>query len=278
MKRKRVVKSFVAMVLALALSMTANLGWAAPTVLPSDSKPYGMDYGGWGAAWWQWVVLSRPDNHVLYDTTGERAYNNQPVASPVFFLGGSYAGPVTRNVTVSPGKAFFFPIFNWVLSSPEDIPAGTPDPLKFITDTLNSAFSIPGDYLNDPSGLVVTVRSGAVTTNVVDPVNINAYRGQSLPYSLYFAPDSFTVLNDISPITGLPYAAGLHYPTVSDGYWVMLAPLNVGQHEIHILASGIYGNYQDVTYNLQVTPLPASLLLFGSGLIGLLGIRLSRRQ
>jgi hypothetical protein len=274
----RLVKLLGIVALVASLAMVANLGWAAPTVLPSSSKPYGMDYGGWGASWWQWVVLSRPDNHVLYDTTGERAYNNQPVASQVFFLGGSYAGPVTRNVTVAPGKAFFFPIFNWVLSYPEDIPAGTPDPLKFITDTLNSAFSIPGDYFNDSAGLVVTVKSGAVTTNVVDPANINAYRGQSQPYSLYFAPDSFTVLNDISPITGLPYAAGLHYPSVSDGYWVMLAPLELGKHQIHILASGIYGNYQDVTYNLTITPLPATLIFFGSGLIGLLGLRLQRRK
>jgi hypothetical protein len=277
MKSSRLVIGAVA--LMLSLSMTANIGWAAPTVLPSDSKPYGMDYGGWGAAWWQWVTLGTPQNHVLFDTTGERAYNNQLLSGPVFFLAGTWTGaPVVRNVTVSPGKALFLPIFNWVLSSPEDVPAGTTDSLKFITNTLNSAFNIPGDYLNNAAGLVVTVKSGTITTNVVDPSQIDAYRGQSAPFSMYFPPDCFEVVSDHSSITGLPYQAGLHYPTVSDGYWVMLAPLDVGQHEIHILASGIYGNYQDVTYNLQVTPLPTTLLFFGSGLLGLLGLRASRRQ
>lgn len=273
MKGIRLGKLLVTAGLVLSLSLVANLCWAAPTVLPSDTKPYGLNYAQWGASWWQWVTLGTKDHHVLRDSTGAEAHLNQPLASPVFFLGGSWVGPVTRNVTVSAGKAFFFPIFNWVLTSPEDVPAGQ-DPLTFITNTLDSAFNIPGDYLDDPYGLNVFVDG----KNLIDHANIKAYRGQSAPFSMYFSPDCFEVTSDTSPITGLPYQAGLHYPNISDGYWVMLAPLDVGQHEIHVTASGKWGDYQDVTYKLTVVPLPTTLFLFGSGLLSSLGLRISRRQ
>jgi hypothetical protein len=281
MKRTSSLKLIGAVTLALMLALSANLVWAnSVQVSPSNSNPYGMDYGQWGAAWWQWVVLSTPDNHVLYDTTGQFAHNNQPVDGSVFFLGGTYTGTaVTRNVTVSAGKAFFFPIFNWLLSFPEDVPAAyrTSEAAAegFIRDTLDTALKIGGDYLANDAGLRVLVDGVDVLDH--SPGFSFRYRGTSPAFSIYFAPDSFTVLKDSSGITGESYQAGLHYPSVSDGYWVMLGPLDLGMHEIHILASGNYGLYQDVTYELNVVPLPSTLLLLGSGLLGLLGIRRSRQ-
>ncbi len=43
---------------------------------------------------------------------------------------------------------------------------------------------------------------------------------------------------------------------VSYGYWIMLAPLSVGNHSLHFHAEaqGMYAFTLDVTYALTVTP------------------------
>jgi len=45
-----------------------------------------------------------------------------------------------------------------------------------------------------------------------------------------------------------PYAAGEQDLNVSDGYWVMLAPLSVGNHTLRLR----YASYLNVTYHLTV--------------------------
>ena len=55
-----------------------------------------------------------------------------------------------------------------------------------------------------------------------------------------------------SCVTGKPQKG------VSDGYWVMLAPLPKGEHTIHILASSdvLVGGLLDVTYHITVAKPP----------------------
>jgi hypothetical protein len=43
----------------------------------------------------------------------------------------------------------------------------------------------------------------------------------------------------------------MHYPNVSDGYWVMLAPLSTGPHVIEIMYPAD-GSSVNVTYSLTV--------------------------
>jgi hypothetical protein len=226
--------------LALASAMAANLALAGnpnPKVLPPNSTPYGMTYGEWGAAWWQWELLATVDANPATDTTGEFAYVNQ--SGPVFFLAGTFGGEANRTVTVRPGKAFFLPISNWVLTYPEDAPLGMTEEEAeaWMRDTLNAAF----DGAN-PADLICEVDGVAVK----DPL---LYRAQSEAFRLYLPPDCASV-TDWGTYQGrdLHYAAGWHYPNVSDGYWVMLAPLAAGQHTIHIKV----GTYLDVTYDLTV--------------------------
>jgi hypothetical protein len=263
MKKTRSVKLLVTVALVLALSMVANLGWAAPTVLPPSSNPYGKTYGEWEAIWWQWELVAPVNQDPVSDTTGKYAYANQP-PGPVFFLAGTFGGgPVVRNVSVPAGKAFFFPVSNWILTNPEDVPAGEPDPLTWMKSLLNSVF--------DPI-------PAADLVAVVDGVTVQNYRFQSDPFHLNLPPDCASVTSWLS-LQGLPYQPGDHYPNVSDGYWVMLAPLDAGLHEITInYPADKNRSYIDVTYKLSVVPLPSTLLLLGSGFIGLLGIRRCRRQ
>jgi hypothetical protein len=264
MKKKKGLKLFGIVTLALALSMTASLAWAnGAQVLPSNSNPYGMNYGQWGAEWWQWVSQGTATNHPLLDTDGtfynNPATNNEP-SGDVFFLGGSWVGPVTRNVEVSADKALFFPIFNWVLSYPEDVPAANSHTMQaaenFMSKTLNNAIKIGDGYIHKEEELVVTVDD----VNVIDYSHglkqfYDNYRGTSEPFNLVFTDNCYEVTNDASGITGLPYQPGDHYPSISDGYWVMLAPLKPGTYEIKIQAGPEGSLFQDVTYKLTVDPL-----------------------
>ena len=190
--------------LALALILTVNLSWA------DDQTPYGMTYGQWGAAWWQWVNVSPFSKHPLLDTTGKRADINQIKSAFVFFLGGTWTGsaPVTRTVTVSAKQALFFPIFNWVLSYPEDVfpefSTSEEAAEAWIRQTLNDTF----DGVNKDSDLYCAVDGVQIASDKI-------YRAQSPAFSMYLPADCFEVIKDRSVTTGLPYQAGFHYPSVS---------------------------------------------------------------
>src|SRR5262245_57270273 len=60
-------------------------------VFPVHSHPFGMTYGQWSAAWWQWATSLSADHHPLFDTadlsTGQSGH--------VWFLGGTFFSTMT---------------------------------------------------------------------------------------------------------------------------------------------------------------------------------------
>jgi hypothetical protein len=54
-------------------------------------------------------------------------------------------------------------------------------------------------------------------------------------------------------VTVLP--AGTYSPHVTDGYWLMLAPLSAGKHTIsvHLVPDFNYGIEQQITYHLTIS-------------------------
>jgi hypothetical protein len=68
------------------------------------------------------------------------------------------------------------------------------------------------------------------------------------------------VSNNVLEASGIVAPAGSTSPSVSDGYFVMLKPLSVGQHTIHFggtadltpLGGPLF--IQDITYNITVSP------------------------
>jgi len=72
--------------------------------------------------------------------------------------------------------------------------------------------------------------------------NLSDNRVQSPVFSLSLPADA---------VFGLP--SGTSLPEVSDGYWLMLAPLSAGKHTIHFKGVDNSGVYTvEVTYKLTV--------------------------
>ncbi len=220
---------------------------ANPKVLPPNSKPHGKTYGEWGGAWQQWVITTTTANCPVTDTTGDRALVNQ--SGQVYFLAGTFGelvGPpwavvnATRNVTLPAGITLCIPISNWGLVYPEDFPAGTSEKDAIIMgyELLNAAFD------NTPESDLLCIVDGVAIKN------LRGYRAQSEPYMMYVPADN--VYSDISnACCGYGYAEGWHL-TLSDGYYVILTPLSVGQHTIHLRSGSAEAPFCDVYYNLTV--------------------------
>ena len=69
-----------------------------------------------------------------------------------------------------------------------------------------------------------------VTIEDVALRNVRDYRASS--------PQPFAIIYPENSVVGVP--SGTYFPQVADGYWLMLAPLAIGEHtiRIHVRAPG----------------------------------------
>ncbi len=251
-------------ILAASLSLTlvspafaGDKGNQNPGVLPPNSNPYGQAYGDWGDRWWQWAS-SFPLSGVnpVTDTTGQYAALGQ--SGPVWLLAGDYGGEVHRTVTVPTGKGLFFPIFDtlWV-----NLPDYGDNPWSPQQETF--ARGVLADQLKGVTDLGVEIDGRAVQS-------IAAYRSPT--------PEGHAFMVTMPDDNSFGIPAGTYGPSVSDGYFLMLAPLSAGEHSLHITAAQPAINWSlDVTYDLTVmggkasaVPEPSTLALLGMGAVGVL--------
>ncbi len=241
--------SGILMVLA-ALVLALGLHLTVPSQAYSNGFPMVSPYAELSAAWWQWVSIEPPATNPGTDTTGEFAGLNQ--VGITWFLAGAFGGvpqPVTRSLSIPAGTELFFPIVNvgWFMG-----PIGHPLGDIYTEEQMRQGLF---DAINAFEGKITCTLDGA---------DIPAVRTQSPTFTL-------TLYSDDNIFGGLANdaPAGYFSPTVSDGYWAMLEPLPLGQHILHFTATD--GWSQDVTYNIDVVPLPSTVILLGSGILGLVG-------
>lgn len=212
-----------------------------PGVIPPQSHPYGKSYAEWSAEHWKWTYSLPAEAHPLTDTADVSAGQS----GPVWFLGGTWApttdlngnliGVVDREVTVPVGKALFFPIVNAEASVVEGNGASEAELREF------------ANYLADHAeSLTCTVDGRTVE-------NLESYRVASPLFEFGPLPDG--------NLLGL--AEGTTSPAVSDGYYIMLAPLSRGEHVIHFTGAIVFTAAEDgfdfsftldITYRITVSP------------------------
>jgi hypothetical protein len=206
---------------ALVLTMVVNV---TPAQYPPASHL--------ATRWWQWVFETPASENPLTDTTGQFAAVNQ--SGRVWFLAGSIGGTTVRTITVPSGKALFFPIVN-VFDVEDAIIAGGVK-LFLVPQPVLVAQTVVANIIATATGLSCELDGSPV------PITTTANLEQSTPFSLHLPADN---------ILGVP--AGVYYPAVDSGYYVLLPPLPGGQHTIHWAGSLTFFSLSlDVTDNITV--------------------------
>lgn len=230
----------VVILFVLGLIVTASTVQAAsksskPRVIDINSNVIGNTYGEWSARWWQWALSIPADTNPILDETGANCAEGQ--TGDVWFLAGTFGdSPVVRNCTVPSMMYLFFPILNTVFgATTSDCQPTNPDVLCNVNTLRASAEASE----NNPKQLIVTV-DGVQPKKLGDPIS---QRVTSPVFSINLSEDN---------IIGAP--SGGYTPNVSDGYWIMLAPLSTGTHTIHFKGVTNSDFVVDVTYNLTVSP------------------------
>lgn len=199
-----------------------------PGVIPPASSPYGHTYGEWSNMWWQWLFGIEYGKSPAFDDTGTNCAQGQ--SGPVWFLAQSLAPPtggpnvnVTRNCTVPPGKAIFFPIINIEADNIVPVEGMGPPPytLGQLRDVIEGAFAPLGGC----PGCWVKVDGLPLQGIFADKDRIG--KGNAA-FSITVPEDN--VIEHLVP--NLSVAAGTYEPVVGDGWYVMLAPLSAGQHTV----------------------------------------------
>ena len=204
---------------------------AQPETFPPGSDPYGMSYDEWSAAWWKWLYSIPKDRNPAADTSGAFCAENQNASGPVWFLAGTFGSKEVRSCTIPFGKSLLLSPIE-IVCTPVDAPGG----IKTEEDMRKCA--------KEDQDKVNLVK---VTVDGVDIPAMTDYRFQSPLFNLTFPENNFQ---------GVP-AQETH--GISDGYFVMLKPLQKGEHEIRSVGSltevtvqGTQNFASDVTYHITV--------------------------
>jgi hypothetical protein len=199
-----------------------------PRVLPPQSHPYGKSYGEWSVAAWQWVCSAPLDQHPGLDETG--AYIDYGQSGPVWFLAPNFGGMSNRYGEIPQGKALFISLIGFESSAREGY-GTTEEDLRAVA-----------------ASVIDGVENLTCEVDGVPIEGLSAYRFQT-PYMF-----SLTVPEDnVFDLWGVPTPAGTYFPSVADGYCILLAPLPRGEHTIHFAAEiPLLGFWQAITFHLQV--------------------------
>lgn len=217
-----VVSSTLALLLSAPNPAVAYLCEGLECVHSPDSTLEGKSHGEWSAAYWQWLLALPKDQNPEKD--GSECLNGaNGQTGPVWFL--PQAGTtVVRHCTVPARRAVFFPVVAGECSTLEGPPFHGENETELrtcIKAIADQATALSCEF----DGYPIT--------------NLNAYRVQSPMFE-------FTV--PANNLLDVPAGTGF---SVSDGYFVMLSRIELGQHTIHTHAEvPAFGFVQDITFHL----------------------------
>lgn len=186
--------------IVLGLMVTGTTAFAKnlnPGVLPPHSHAFGKTFGEWSAEWWRFVLSIPASENPLLDETGDKCGIGQ--SGRVWFLVGTWVGPIIRTCTIPSSKAIFLPIINVECSTVEggDFYCSDEEECKDCAKEFADGIGI--DTLD-------------VTIDGENVQNLEDFRVQSSLFD-FTMPEEDNIL-DLPGVTS--------GSSVSDGYWLML--------------------------------------------------------
>jgi hypothetical protein len=173
-----------------------------------SSMPFGLSWEQWAIKWWNWIFSIPEINSPLVDLTGEKCSINQ--SGPVWFLAGTPGGSAERSCSIPAGKAVMFPIINVECNSVKDS--------------------------NEEGELIRCVKSDVDTIRFFDAAidgilihRLQRYRVCTPVFSVELPAE-----NILGVIAG-------NIRVISDGYYLLLKPMESGTHLIQFGGSCLAG-------------------------------------
>lgn len=190
----------------------------------TNSFPYGKSYVEWVSLWWKWLISIPKEKSPAFDTTGDRCSIAQ-LNPDVWFLAGTFGQPAIKRTCIIPnGKALLFPVINYECSFADEPSMGTE---KELEEKCKQEMDQVGDMNASLDG---------------EKINIHNYRIHSPCFTVNIPPD-----NCLGAITGTTRIA-------SDGYWLFIGPLAVGNHVLTSFGSCMSGRIKiGCTFEFVIT-------------------------
>jgi hypothetical protein len=216
--------------IAFALSfMGCAVSFAqAVSPLPLDHKVNGRSGADLSAEWWKWAMASPQEINPVRDPSGKHCAVGQ--SGEVWFLAGGFGSArINRTCTIPAGKYIFFPVVNMAYWPREENSGYTCERAK-TSASLNNDTAV--DLFASVDGVEIP--------------NVKTYRART--------DKCFDIFERVPKSYGPPKA----FPSASDGYWLLLAPLPKGTHTIKFGGkynrnSPAYGRMvQDIEYYIVV--------------------------
>lgn len=201
--------------------LTIPYAFAQTATYPQDTEINGISYTDLAIEFWKWAY-GYPINvpNPITDDTGEYIQNNQPLKEPIYILPGGYGSFENRSITIPSNISLFFPVLVYIVS-----------------------------YTGFPNIFTESDLTQKVKTYIDEATYVGAeLDGEPINYTRILTP----FFKWHVPKDNMLYIPENDLTTISDGYWVFLKPLSIGNHTLHW--KGLTPNYYtEAIYRIQVT-------------------------
>ena len=223
-KHVRLVLLLLATLATVTQFTPAQGGNQNPGVIPPDAGYRGLTYGEWSADWWKaFIATPIPDLSPSFEGQKGIVF----LSAPLQLVGDPQT---TIPVTVSQGTPLFIPVVT--------VECSVFEPPPFHGDDEDSLRACANQLVDGVTDVYAEIDGRAVN-------NLGQYRVDSPLFVWGPVP--------VDNILGAP--EGTTSPAVADGYYLMLTPLSVGEHEVILRATiGDFGLEIDTKFVINVLP------------------------